>query len=98
MPSTRARFFKCSHRGFGGNCHRCELADKFEAKLEEKSIYLIKSSGNIKLVSSENVKDNGVISGKEAKEILKEEIKRLRALPGRKNLSNKGKAEEEETE
>ena len=32
MPSTKARFSKCGHRGHGAHCHRCEQADKLEKK------------------------------------------------------------------
>ena len=30
MPSTKAKFSKCGHRGRGAHCHRCEQADRLE--------------------------------------------------------------------
>jgi hypothetical protein len=31
MPARRHVFSNCSHRGFGGLCHRCAEADKLDA-------------------------------------------------------------------
>ena len=36
MPATRHTFKKCGHKGFGGHCHRCETADKLQAKFANK--------------------------------------------------------------
>lgn len=36
MPATRHTFRKCGHKGFGANCHRCETAEKLQAKVANK--------------------------------------------------------------
>lgn len=34
MPTTRHRFSKCSHRGLGAQCARCQTAERLEAMAE----------------------------------------------------------------
>lgn len=71
MPATRHRFSKCGHRGFGSTgCHRCELADKLEARA--KSLRASKAA----------VKEGKQIIGQDEATRLLTEAKRLRDVPG----------------
>lgn len=70
MPSTKTKFHKCGHSGFGGYCHRCKEAERFEAIAEGKE----------KPAEKENRKKDKpeAFSGWDKKDFL-DEAKRLRS-------------------
>jgi hypothetical protein len=68
MSATRHRFSKCGHKGFGAFCHRCDTADKLEAKA--------------KTVKKAEPKEGKKVLGLDEAGKLMEEATRLRSVPG----------------
>ena len=69
MPATKNRFAKCGHKGYGSTgCHRCDAADKLEAKA--------------KTIKKAEPKEGKKVLGLDEADKLMEEATRLRSVPG----------------